>query len=109
MDKFAELNAYHHSMFAYFLEKLKTTPDGNGNLLDHSLVLFGSGMSDSNQHNHKPLPMILAGGASGAVKGGRHIRLPENTTHSNLLLTVLHKAGINAATFGDSTGTVAEL
>ena len=109
MDKFAELNAYHHSMFAYFLEKLKATTDGNGSLLDHSLVLFGSGMSDSNQHNHNPLPMILAGGASGTVKGGRHIRLPQNTTHSNLLLTVLHKAGVNAATFGDSTGTVAEL
>ena len=77
MDRFAELNAYHHSMLAYFLEKLKATPDGDGNLLDHSLVLFGSGMSDSNQHNHNPLPMLLAGGASGAVKGGRHIRLAE--------------------------------
>jgi hypothetical protein len=109
MDKFAELNAYHHSMLTYFLEKLKGTPDGAGNLLDHSLVLFGSGMSDSNQHNHSPLPMILAGGASGTVKGGRHIRLSQTTTHSNLLLTMLHKAGVRAETFGDSTGTIEEL
>jgi hypothetical protein len=109
MDKFAELNAYHHSMFAYYLEKLKATPDGTGNLLDHSLVLYGSGMSDSNQHNHNPLPMILAGGASGAVKGGRHIRLAPNTTHSNLLLSILNKAGVHAESFGDSTGMVGEL
>jgi hypothetical protein len=109
MDRFAELNAYHHGVFATFLEKLKATPDGEGNLLDHSLVLYGSGMSDSNQHNHTPLPMILAGGASGAVKGGRHIRLPQITTHSNLLLTILHKAGVRAEKFGDSNGTISEL
>jgi hypothetical protein len=109
MDRFAELNAYHHSMFAYFLEKLKATKDGDGNLLDHSLVLFGSGMSDSNQHNHNPLPMILAGNASGAVKGGRHIKLAQVATHANLLLTMLHKAGVKAETFGDSTGTISEL
>ena len=109
MDRFAELNTYHHSMFAYFLEKLKATQDGDGNLLDHSLVLYGSGMSDSNQHNHTPLPMILAGKASGALKGGRHVRLPQLTTHSNLLLTILHKAGVRAEKIGDSTGPIAEL
>jgi hypothetical protein len=109
MDRFAELNAYHHSMFAYFLEKLKTTSDGDGNLLDHSLVLFGSGMSDSNQHNHTPLPMTLAGKASGALQGGRHIRLAKLVTHSNLLLTMLHKVGVPAQSFGDSNGTVVEL
>jgi hypothetical protein len=109
MDRFAELNAYHHSMLAYFLDKLKSTPDGAGNLLDHSLILYGSGMSDSNQHNHSPLPMIVAGGASGAVKGGRHIRLSQVTTHSNLLLTLLHKAGVRAESFGDSTGVIGEL
>src|SRR5688572_20446305 len=109
MDRFAELNTYHHGIFASFLERLKATPDGDGTLLDHSLVLWGSGMSDSNQHNHTPLPMILAGKASSALKGGRHVRLKELTTHSNLLLTVLHKAGVPAASFGDSTGLVAEL
>jgi len=109
MDRFAELNTYHHGMFAYFLEKLKATQDGDGNLLDHSLVLYGSGMSDSNQHNHTPLPMILAGKASGTLKGGRHVRLPQLTTHSNLLLTILHKAGVRAEKIGDSTGPIAEL
>lgn len=109
MDRFAELNAYHHGQFGYFLEKLKATADGDGNLLDHSLVLYGSGMSDSNQHNHTPLPMLLAGKASGTVKGGRHIRLPQLATHSNLLLTILQKAGVRAEKFGDSTGTIGEL
>jgi hypothetical protein len=108
-DRFAELNAYHHGMLAYFLEKLKSTPDAGGNLLDHSLVLFGSGMSDGNQHNHTPLPMLLAGGASGAVKGGRHIKLAKLTTHSNLLLTVLRKAGVQAEKIGDSSGVISEL
>lgn len=109
MDRFAELNAYHHSMFGYFLEKLKGTQDGDGSLLDHSLVLWGSGMSDSNQHNHTPLPMILAGKASGALKGGRHVRPAQLTTHSNLLLTILHKAGVKAESIGDSSGVIAEL
>jgi len=109
MDKFAELNAYHHSMLAYFLGKLKATPDGDGSLLDHSLVLYGSGMSNSNEHNHSPLPMILSGGAYGAVKGGRHIRMAKLTTHSNLLLSILHKAGVPVEKIGDSSGVIAEL
>jgi len=108
-DRFAELNAYHHGMLAYFLQKLKDTPDGPGSLLDHSLVLWGSGMSDGNQHNHTPLPMIMAGRASGAIKGGRHIKLPKLTTHSNLLLTVLHKAGARSEKIGDSTGVIGEI
>ena len=108
-DRFAELNAYHHTMLVYFLEKLKTTQDGAGNLLDHSLVLYGSGMSDGNQHNHTPLPMTLIGGASGALKGGRHIKLPKLTTHSNLLLTILHKAGVKADKIGDSSGVISEI
>jgi hypothetical protein len=108
-DRFAELNTYHHTVFASFLEKLKATPDGDGNLLDHALILWGSGMSDGNQHNHTPLPMILAGKASGTLRGGRHILLPKLTTHSNLLLTVLHKAGVRAEKIGDSTGVIAEL
>jgi len=108
-DRFAELNAYHHGMLAYFLQKLKDTPDGPGSLLDHSLVLWGSGMSDGNQHNHTPLPMIMAGRASGTIKGGRHIKLPKLTTHSNLLLTVLHKAGARSEKIGDSTGVIGEI
>jgi hypothetical protein len=103
MDRFAELNAYHHGMLAYLLGKLRDTPDGDGTLLDHSLVLYGSGMSDGNAHNHTPLPMILAGGASGALEGGRHIAAPRET-HGNLLLAILDKLGVNAESMGDSTG-----
>jgi hypothetical protein len=108
-DRFAELNAYHHTVLAYFIEKLKATPDGDGNLLDHSLILYGSGMSDGNQHNHTPLPMTLIGGASGALKGGRHIKLAKLTSHSNLLLTILHKVGANAGKIGDSSSVIGEI
>ena len=81
---------------AYFLGKLKATPDGDGNLLDHSLILYGSGMSNSNVHNHAPLPVFVAGGAAGRMKGGRHLKYPEGTPMANLLLTILDKAGVAA-------------
>lgn len=103
MDRFAELNAYHHSMLAYLLDKLQSTPEGDGSLLDHSLILYGSGMADGNAHDHDPLPMVLAGGASGKLEGGRHIKAPR-VTHGNLLLALLHKLGIEADSIGDSTG-----
>ncbi len=77
ITRFAMLNMYHVALFAYFLDKLRSTPDGDGTLLDHSLVLYGSGLSDGNQHNHTDLPILLAGGASGRLKGGRHLRHPE--------------------------------
>jgi hypothetical protein len=105
MDRFAVLNRYHHGLFAYLLEKLRTTPDGDGSLLDHSMLLIGSGMGNAHEHNHTPLPVILAGGASGKLKGGRHIRVtPYATTMSNLLLSILDKFGIHREKFGDSTG-----
>ena len=85
MDRFAQLNTYHMTKFAYFLERLKATPDGDGTLLDHSLVLYGSSLSDGNQHNFSPLPIVLAGGASGQLKGGRHLQFPKDTRMSNLL------------------------
>jgi len=103
-DRFAVLNRYHISLFAYLLKKLQATPDGDGTLLDHAMVLYGSAMSDGNQHNHGPLPIVLAGGASGALKGGRHIRNTQDTTMSNLLLAMLDKLGTPAERFGDSTG-----
>ena len=103
-DRFAVLNRYHVTLFAYFLEKLRATPDGEGSLLDHSLVLYGSGMSDGNQHNHTDLPIILAGGAAGRLKGGRHIRNPKDTAMSNLLVAVLDKLDVRTEKFGDSTG-----
>ncbi len=103
-DRFAVLNRYHIGLFAYLLDKLQSIPDGDGTLLDHAMVLYGSAMSDGNQHNHGPLPIVLAGGASGALKGGRHIRNPKDTTMSNLLLAMLDKLGTPAEKFGDSTG-----
>jgi hypothetical protein len=105
-DRFAVLNRYHVTLFAHFLEKLRSTTDGDGSLLDHSLVLYGSGMSDGNQHNHTDLPIIVAGGASGRLKGGRHIRNPKDTAMSNLLLAMLDKLEIQVDKFGDSTGMV---
>src|SRR5215216_3851806 len=106
MDRFAQLNAYHMGKFAYFLDKLKKTPDGDGTLLDHSLVLYGSSLSDGNQHNFSPLPIVLAGGASGQVKGGRHLVFPKDTHMSNLLLALVNTLGIEMNQFGDSTGTL---
>ena len=103
-DRFAVLNRYHVSLLAHLLGKLQSIPDGDGTLLDHSMVLYGSAMSDGNQHNHGPLPIILAGGASGALKGGRHIRHAKDTTMSNLLLAMLDKLGVPTEKFGDSTG-----
>ena len=104
MDKFALINKYHVEMLAYFLDKLKSTPDGDGNLLDHSMVLYGSSMSNGNQHDHDPLPVVLAGGASGQLNGGRHMTYAPHTPMSNLLLSMLDKLGIQADKHGDSTG-----
>jgi hypothetical protein len=105
-DRFAVLNTYHVALFSYFLDKLETTKDGDGSLLDHSMVLYGSGMSDGNQHNHTDLPIILAGGASGRLTGGRHIVNPTKTPMANLLLAMLDKMQVPVEKFGDSTGKV---
>jgi hypothetical protein len=102
----AKLNAYHLSMVATFLERLRTTPDGDGSLLDHSLILYGSGMSDGNGHTGSPLPHVMIGGAAGRVKGNRHIVTPENTPMANLLLAMAHKAGVEQDRFGVSTSSV---
>ena len=103
MDSFALINRYHVQMLAYFLEKLRAAPDGDGNLLDHSVVLYGSSMSNGNQHDHDPLPILVAGGASGKLKGGRHISQPAHTPMSNLMLALLDKLGVHQDSFGDST------
>jgi Protein of unknown function (DUF1552) len=104
---FAKINRYHVSLVPYFLEKLKSTPDGDGNLLDHSLVLYGSPLGDSNAHNHKRVPVFLAGHANGKVKGNLHVRCQDMTPMANVLLTVMHKAGMNVESIGDSTGVIA--
>ena len=106
MDRFAQLNTYHMTKFAYFVDKLKGVADGDGTLLDHALVLYGSSLSDGNQHNFSPLPIVLAGGAAGAVKGGRHLVFPKDTHMSNLLLAILDRVGVQTEKFGDSTGSV---
>lgn len=105
--EYAKLNVYHMSLLPYFLEKLRNTPDGDGTLLDHSLVLWGSPMGDSNVHTHRRLPVLLAGHANGGMKGNLHVRCKDETPFANVLLTVLHKLGIDQASIGDSTGEVA--
>ena len=108
---YSKINRYHVDCLAYFLNKLRNTPDGDGTLLDHSLVLYGTNMGDSNQHLHYDVPYILAGGASGQLKGGRHLSFPTKTvTTANLLLSVLHMFGVNQDSIGDdSTGLLAGL
>ena len=106
LAKLTKINTYHVSLFAYLLEKLKATREGGGSLLDNSMYLFGSGMGNPDVHDHSKLPILVAGGAAGRMKGGRHINYAEPTPLSNLLLTLLHKAGIEADSFADSTGTV---
>jgi Protein of unknown function (DUF1552) len=109
LAKLAKINAFHVSLFAHFLEKLKATPDGNGSLLDHSIYLYGSGMGNSSIHSHEDLPIIVAGGGAGKLKGGRHIKYAEPTPLANLHLTLLDKMGVRLDAFGDSQGKVKEL
>lgn len=107
--RMAKINAYHVSLFAGFLEKLKATPEGTGTLLDHSLFLYGSGMGNPNVHDHHNLPIIVAGGAAGGMKGGRHVKFDKPTPLANLHLTLLDKAGVPLDSFGDSNGKLDEL
>ena len=104
--KLVLVNQYHAATFGYALKKLRDTPDGDGNMLDHSMLLYGSGMSNSNQHDHDPLPIVVAGGAGGRLKGGRHIRVGEKVPLSNLQLSLLQKMQVPIESFGDSNGTV---
>ena len=109
LEMLAKINTHHISQFAYFLEKLQSIQDGDGSLLDHSLFLYGSGISDGNLHFHLDLPTVLAGGGGGHVKGGRHLRYTSETPLSNLHMTVLDKLGLPVEAFGDSTGALAYL
>jgi hypothetical protein len=109
MDKCTRIQRHHIELFTEFLGKLRNTPDGDGSLLDHSILLFGSGISNSDRHTHGPLPIFLAGGGAGAIKGGRHIVVPEHTPLTNLQLTLLNRMGVPAEMIGDSTGEFKEL
>jgi hypothetical protein len=104
--RMAKINAFHVSLFAYYLERLKATPDGNGSLLDHSLILYGSGIGNPNIHDHTNLPVLVAGGAAGGMKGGRHIRYDQPVPLANLHLTLLDKVGVQIDSFADSTGKI---
>ncbi|HWE50092.1 MAG TPA: DUF1552 domain-containing protein [Bryobacteraceae bacterium] len=109
MAKCAKINHYHMEQFAYFLEKMRSTPDGNGTLLDNTVILYGSGISDSNDHLHTNLPILLAGGAAAQIKGGRHMKLGEDTPLANLHLTLLDRLGVPMQSLGDSTGELAHV
>ncbi|MDQ3212986.1 MAG: DUF1552 domain-containing protein [Acidobacteriota bacterium] len=109
VERMAKINAFHVSLFAYFLEKLKATPEGNGTLLDHALYLYGSGMGNPNVHDHVNLPILVAGGAAGRHKGARHIKYAEPTPLANLHLTLLERVGVRMDAFADSKGKVDEL
>ncbi len=102
--RMAKINQFHVSLFAEFLGKLAETREGNGTLLDHSLFLYGSGIGDPNVHDHTNLPILVAGGAAGGMKGGRHLRLPKPVPLANLHLALLDKVGVTLDRFGDSTG-----
>ena len=107
--KLAKINAHHVSLFAYLLEKLAATPDGDGSLLDHTLYMLGSGMGNPDVHDHSNLPIVVAGGRGARFKGGRHIRFNAPTPLANLHLTLLDKVGVHLDTFVDSTGRVPNL
>jgi hypothetical protein len=109
VEKVARINRFHVSLFAEFLRKLRDTREGDGTLLDHSLLLYGSGMGNPNQHDHDNLPILVAGGAAGRMRGGRHIRYARPTPLANLHLTLLDKVGVRLDSFADSRGRVEEL
>ena len=108
LEKYARLNTWHAQLFAYFLEKLRSTPDGDGNLLDHSILLYGGAMSNPNVHLHVNLPLVVAGGGAGRLKGGRHLAFTpgDNIPMTNLLVSLLDKAGVRVDKLGDSTGRI---
>jgi len=109
MEKNVRIQTYNVGRFGYFLEKLRNTPDGDGSLLDHSTLLYGSNMSNSNAHDHFPLPNLVIGGATGRMKGGRHLKYPDHTPMTNLLVSMLDKVGVRQESLGDSSGSLTDL
>ena len=109
MEKLRQVNLHHVEQLAYFLDRLRSTPDGDGTLLDNMLMMYGCGISDGNQHLHTNLPILLAGGAGGRLQGGRHIRVTEETPLTNLQLSMLDKVGVVTDRLGDSSGQLTHL
>src|SRR6185503_20230521 len=108
-DRLAVIQNYHTKVFARFIDRMAKTQDGDGTLLDHSVVMYGSNMSDSNRHNHDPLPIAILGRAHGRIKGGQHLRYPQDSRFADLLLTVLQRTQIPVESIGDSAGLIAEV
>ena len=106
IELYARLNTYQTDLFRYFVDRLASTPDGDGTLLDHCLLLYGAGMSNPNIHSHNDIPIVLVGGASGSLRGGRHLSTPLGTPMTNLLVSLLDKSGVPVDRLGDSTGRV---
>ena len=108
IEKFSRLNTYQVQLFAYFLDKLRSTPDGDGNLLDHTILLYGGAMSNPNVHLHVNLPLVVAGGGAGTLKGGRHLTFDpaKSVPMTNLLVSLLDKAGVAVERLGDSNGRI---
>jgi Protein of unknown function (DUF1552) len=109
IEQLVRIQSYHTRVLASFVRKLAELPDGDGSVLDRSLILYGSNMSDSHAHDHFPLPLAVIGGGCGRLRGGQHLRYPDRTPASNLLLTMLHRADVPVESIGDSTGECAEL
>jgi uncharacterized protein DUF1552 len=106
LAKAAKINTYHIQLLAYFAERLNSIADGDGTLLDHSMIMQGSGLSNSDQHSHIDLPLVVVGGGAGSLKGGRHLRFPKDTPMNNLHLALLDKVGVPVEKFGDATGRI---
>ncbi|MCX7664907.1 MAG: DUF1552 domain-containing protein [Gemmataceae bacterium] len=109
LAKIRDINSFHAKQFAYLLERLKSIPEGEGNLLDHSMIVYGSGNSDGDRHNHDELPILLAGGGCGTLKSGRHIKFPKETPLNNLWLSMLDRMDVKMSRLGDSTGALTGL
>ena len=106
IEKVKQINIYYAKTFSYFLDRLRSTPDGAGSLLDSIMIVYGGGISDGQEHLVQNLPVLLVGGGAGQLKGGRHLRYAKDTPMANLYLTLLDKLGIDLGNFGDSTGKV---
>jgi hypothetical protein len=109
IEKVYRINRYHTGLFAEFIAKMAATPDGDGSLLDHSMIVYGAGLADGNRHEHVNLPVMILGGACGTIKTGRHLRLAGKTPINNLYVSMLDRMGVPVESLGDSTGPLREL
>ena len=109
LDRLVLIQNYHTQRFAKFVKRLADMKDGDGSMLDHSIILYGSNMSNSDLHNNDPLPSVVMGRGYGRIKGGQHLKYPQDTPHANLLLTLMERAGLPYEKLGNSSGLLAEV